>query len=134
MTKRSLTYDIGDVVEVGAIFRVAGALTTPTSATAYLEAPDGTVFNSDDNPTRVPVELGATTLTAQANARLATPLTAGELAAGTGIVRVRFVVNDHPKWNLVVVGQGDAQGAVETEIAVRRPAVAYRYDGNLVLT
>jgi hypothetical protein len=133
MSSRTL-YDIGDVVEIGIPFRVDGVLTTPTSVVAYLDPPKGQTINSTDSPTRLAVELAATTLSTVIANKLDPVLTAAELTAGVGIVRVRFVVDDHPKWGLLVHGIGAAQGTYETEISVRKPVTGFRFTGNLVIT
>jgi len=129
-----ITNNVGDVVECGTAFRVDGTLTTPTTAIAYVQAPDGTLYNSTDNPTRVALELEATTLSALVGDRMTPKLTAAERAAGVGIVRVRFVANDHGGWGVVVHGTGAAQGTDEFEVSVRRPVAAYRFAGSTTVS
>lgn len=123
--------NVGDVIECGTSFRVDSVLTSPTAAVAYVESPDGSVYNSTDNPTRVALELASTNLTALVGDALTPALSAAERAAGTGVVRVKFVPDVHGTWGVIVHGTGAAQGTDEFEVGVVRPLVDnYRFTGS----
>jgi hypothetical protein len=131
-------YDPGDIVVVGAVFRVNGGLASPSQLTATVENPAGGELNSVDDPTKVEVAIGVQAPLDQLT-RLG--ITAAENTAMVGVCTVRFyavidnvtTANSAGLWLVRLYATGDAAGSEDVYVQVRHPANPHVWTNGVVL-
>jgi hypothetical protein len=115
-----LTHNVGDIVEVAVKALRSGALTNPSTAKVWVTSPDEVTLNSDDDATKVVVEIGSTSISDDLIADL--DLTSVEQDAGTGLLRIQFVATMEGPHGLHIETYGSARGATDIEVNVAHPA------------
>lgn len=137
MTRR--VHDPGDIIVVGAVFRVDGVLTDPSTIVARVQRPDGVVLNSEDSPTTVEVN-PSTSAPVEQLAALGITTAENDDATGVATVRFRAVINDESTanasgtWKVSVQGTGSADGFEDYPIQIRVPAVPFVWADGVTLS
>ena len=131
-------HDPGDIIVVGAVFRVDETLTNPTTLVATVTNPQGGALNSTDAPTSVEVTIGTQAPTKQL---FDLGITAAENTAGVGVCTVRFraaIQNESTltafgTWVVRLLGTGNADGTEFVHVSVRRPPFPFTWTTGVAL-
>ena len=134
-----IIHDPGDIVVVGAVFRVDGVLTNPTTLLATVTNPQGDELDSTTAPTAVEVTIGTAAPLEQLHEL---GITAAENTAEIGVCTVRFraaiqnatTAAAFGTWVVRLQGTGTADGTEFVNVKVRKPPFPFTWTTGVTLS